>query len=190
MSTATSSRISSPESCPKDGAMPRNVCRLFLVGCLTLLTRQAARGADAADDKPPAPQAPALRVDRHGDPLPSVAIARLGTTRWRHILRDWSGFGLLSVSPDGKYVTSAGDVGLRLWDTHTGKRLDWFAVDLYGFKAAVFTADGKSLLTAAQKEDRNNHDISRVRWAIDHREVGTGKLQRRVEILAARETQE
>src|SRR5262245_50639598 len=104
--------------------MPRSAGRLFLLGCLALLMPQLARGADATPDKPPARQGPAPRVDRHGDPLPAVAIGRLGTTRWRHILRDWSGFGLLSVSPDGKYVASAGDVGLRLWDAHTGKRLD------------------------------------------------------------------
>jgi WD40 repeat protein len=170
--------------------MPRSVGRLFLLGCLALLMGQTARGADAAAEKQPARQGPAPRVDRHGDPLPPVAVARLGTIRWRHILRDWSGFGLPNVSPDGKYVVSAGDVGLRLWDATTGKRLDWFAVDVPGFKAALLTPDGKSLLTAVQKEDRDNSDFWRVRWTIDHREVGTGKLQRRIEIVASRENHE
>src|SRR5262245_15492698 len=164
--------------------MPRCAGRLLLLGCLALLTRHTARGAEASD-KQAVRQGPAPRVDRYGDPLPPVAVARLGTTRWRHILRDWSGFGLPNVSPDGKYALSAGDVGLRLWDATTVKRLDWFAVDNPGFKAAGFTPDGKTLLTAAQKEDRNDHDFWRVRWTIDQREVGTGKQLRRIEFFAS-----
>src|SRR5262249_29525213 len=120
---------------------------------------------------------PVPRVDRHGDPLPAAAVARLGTTRWRHSLRDYSGFGRLAMSPDGKSLVSAGDAGLRLWDAATGRRVGWLAVDTPGFKAARFTPDGRSLLTARLWVDRG-----RPGWLIEHREAGSGKVLKRLEV--------
>ena len=43
---------------------------------------------------PPAPP----RLDRHGDPLPMHAAARLGTTRLRHP----GGVAGVALTPDGK----------------------------------------------------------------------------------------
>src|SRR5262245_79501 len=67
-------------------------------------------------------QGPAL--DRHGNPLPAGAVARMGGLRFRHgdrILR-------VAFSPDGKRVISGGldDGMLRLWDVQTGKELRGF----------------------------------------------------------------
>src|SRR5262249_10770150 len=58
------------------------------------------------------------RLDRFGDPLPSDAVARLGTVRLRHV-------GLcnrVAYSPDGKLLASCGgdNVG-RIWEADTGK---------------------------------------------------------------------
>ncbi len=64
----------------------------------------------------PAVRAPTPDVDRYGDPLPKGAIARLGTTRFRH----GSGFFRVFFAPDGKtLLTARGDV--RVWDAATGR---------------------------------------------------------------------
>ncbi len=57
-------------------------------------------------------------TDLYGDPLPSGAIARLGTVRFRN-------GGFLSdvlVSPDGRTVISAGYYAIELWDAQTGRQ--------------------------------------------------------------------
>ena len=106
---------------------------LFGTACVLVLLGRPTRA------EPP-------RIDDHGDPLPPGAVARLGTVRLRHVLRDGSGAACVAFSPDGKTLVSGGDVGLRAWDVATGKDLGWFP------KAAPATAvrfalDGKTLLT-------------------------------------------
>src|SRR5262245_59812139 len=105
------------------------------------------------------------RTDDHDDPLPPGAIARLGTIRLRHVVRDGSGAACVAFSPDGKTLVSGGDVGLRAWDVATGKDLGWFPT-VAPATAAHFARYGKTLLTID-----NNGSIRR--W-----QAGTGKLLR------------
>ncbi len=66
-----------------------------------------------------APQA-AGRTDRYGDPLPAGALARLGTTRWRH----GTPVTYVAFLPDGKAVLTVSlDDIVRLWDLATGKEI-------------------------------------------------------------------
>jgi RNA polymerase sigma factor (sigma-70 family) len=60
-------------------------------------------------------------VDRYGDPLPKGAIARLGTTRFRH----GGGFFRVFFAPDGKTLVTARDE-VRVWDAATGRLLRSF----------------------------------------------------------------
>src|SRR6516225_8861719 len=108
------------------------------------------------------------RLDNYGDPLPEGAVARLGTLRLRHVVRDGSGAACVVFSPDGKTLVSGGDVGVCAWDVTTGRGLGW-PRDKAPAAAARFSADGKTLITA----DNNG--------SIRHWEVGTGRLIRQTE---------
>jgi WD40 repeat protein len=73
-----------------------------------------------------------------GDPLPKHAVARVGTTQFRH-----QGLDQLAFSPDGKTLfTSGTDQAIRSFDVATGKETHHFA---YAEKFATF-ADGKRVV--------------------------------------------
>jgi RNA polymerase sigma factor (sigma-70 family) len=57
-------------------------------------------------------------TDLYGDPLPSGAIARLGTVRFRHG-NDLEG---LFLSSDGRTLISAGVDAVRMWDVRSGRQ--------------------------------------------------------------------
>jgi uncharacterized protein (TIGR03067 family) len=118
----------------------------------------AARAADAKDaQSPPVPprqvDARSNATDAHGDPLPSGALARSGTVRFRH------GGAVLSLAylGKGKILASGGYVGrntgddtaqgnIRLWQADTGKELRQF--QLQGVAAVAASPDGKILAGA------------------------------------------
>src|SRR5689334_11981389 len=56
-------------------------------------------------------------TDRYGDPLPPMAIARLGTNRFR----PGCPVSSLAYSPNGKTLVSTDFLKVRQWDCSTGK---------------------------------------------------------------------
>ncbi len=115
--------------------MPRT---LPIIGLLLLGSSLAP-----ADEFAPPPRE--VRVDRYGDPLPEGAIARLGTTRFRH-----PGAEQLTFNADGsRFVTSGKDKKVHVWDAATGNRIhiwsqpdgtsDWRCVSADGRLAAIQT---------------------------------------------------
>jgi WD40 repeat protein len=117
---------------------------LLLTWCLALAC--PAAGGPLPDDPKPAKQEPP-RTDRHGDPLPEGAIARLGTVRLRH---QASVFDVL-FSADGKRLISAGHDGrVSVWDPRSGRELQRFPVlssDQHPAPWGCLSPDGKILVT-------------------------------------------
>jgi RNA polymerase sigma factor (sigma-70 family) len=103
-------------------ALVANVRNLALV---LLVLAAAGAGAGLLCRLPAAPQVDATpeekaRTDATGDPLPSGALARLGTVRWHH----GEALSHLRFSADGKQLITAGPDGLvRVWEVATGKEL-------------------------------------------------------------------
>ncbi|HEY7309480.1 MAG TPA: sigma-70 family RNA polymerase sigma factor [Gemmataceae bacterium] len=94
------------------------------------------QGADA-------PRSPKARTDRYGDPLPPGALARLGTVRFRHA--GW--MERLAFTSDGTRLAYAGNDGIRLWETTSGRPVRHFGERSDAF---AFLDDGKRILAGGE----------------------------------------
>ncbi len=84
-------------------------------------------------------------IDAHGDPLPSGALARLGTERYRHD----APITCQAVTNDGKLIATGGGRSVRVWDAATGKQLHVLTINQGGRSVApsavAFSHDGQML---------------------------------------------
>ena len=110
------------------------------------------------------------KSDAFGDLLPSGAVSRLGTVRWRH----GSQITCVAVSPDGKKIVSGGLEGcVRLWDPDTGMQVGSLRnVYLWGIEALAFSPDGRFIALTSRKSGA----------AAELWDVGTESLVRRFEL--------
>jgi RNA polymerase sigma factor (sigma-70 family) len=111
--------------------------------------RAAAEPSQAAPEgeRPESPKdKEQTRTDRNGDPLPTGAVARLGSAR----LNQGGPVAGLAFSPNGKVVASCGgddgaeDRAIHLWDVATGKEVTCLRGDK-GLYRLSFSPDGKLL---------------------------------------------
>jgi RNA polymerase sigma factor (sigma-70 family) len=134
-----------PACCAKLRAAAVAVFALCLVGAAAglLAARPAAPDAPPAD-KPAAPDAePRAAADAEA-PLPAGALARLGTSRFRHPHVASS----VAFAPDGKWVASGSHLGtIRVWEAAAGKLLHEFRTPA-GVNCLDYSPDGKLLASA------------------------------------------
>ncbi len=110
-------------------------------------------------------------TDVHGDPLPSHAVARIGTTRLRHAAPVSS----FAFSPDGKRISAATmwfDVGV--WDARTGQALAFRSRQERGLFRATISPDGS--LFAGRTDDGELGVQESVSGKILHRFAGKKEL--------------
>jgi RNA polymerase sigma factor (sigma-70 family) len=120
-----------------------------LASCWTTGAPAGGRGTAIAEPAVPEGEKPRARVDRFGDPLPDGALARIGTTRFRH-------GGIIQVvafAADGKRLLSYGADGIRVWDAATGREQRHLLEEPgRRFLAPAFSADGKLAATTSVGE--------------------------------------
>jgi WD40 repeat protein len=94
-------------------------------------------GADPLTAQPPARDAES--------PLPAGALARLGTSRFRHAFYVRG----LAISPDGKIIASGSQKNtIRLWDAETGRELKLLTGHTSAIIGLAFSPDGKTLASS------------------------------------------
>jgi WD40 repeat protein len=110
---------------------------LLLLVLLLLDHHASAQGPRSAPAQP--------RLDSYGDPLPEGAVARLGTTRFRH------GQIISGVvfSGDGKSIVASDFYsGVHVWDAAEGKEVRRFFENDYYCHALAISPDGRTLAVA------------------------------------------
>jgi WD40 repeat protein len=95
---------------------------------------------------PAAAGTPESRTDCYGDPLPSGAVARLGTVRFLPRAGAWA----VALSPDGRLVATGTFPGsesnaVELWDAESGAVVGTLADGTNNILSLAFSPDGRQL---------------------------------------------
>jgi WD40 repeat protein len=157
--------------------MTNSVKTILLAAILVWAVTHCALAEPARPkDQKPSPSVAPARSDRHGDPLPPGAIARLGTVRFRHAAR----FGALYFPADGKTLLSDDQEGIvRLWDTATGRERAHFSLSRQLGDRTVLTPDFRVLVTWDDDAPIKIWDVAtgkKLRELTAHSHVDQGKL--------------
>jgi WD40 repeat protein len=103
------------------------------------------------------------KVDQSGDPLPTGAVARLGSIRFRHP----GAVHFVGYSGDGKRVVTASGDTLHFWDARTGKELRQLhikaAPQRQRFRSSpsvLLSGDGKTIVLGAFDGDCTVVDVA------------------------------
>jgi RNA polymerase sigma factor (sigma-70 family) len=135
-------------------AAAMSIC-VALVGLGQAAWFQGGKGQaeEAAQSVSSAPREKAAEtpLDNDKEPLPKEALARVGSTRFRHgdIITSFA------YSPDGKWVATASRDGtVRLWDANTGHLSLKVPLEGKEFPLVGFAREGKSLLVVDTKSAR------------------------------------
>src|SRR5262249_15228318 len=129
-------------------------------------------GLVAAQPRESAPRAAATDALPKGSavvgaesPLPPQALARLGTSRFRHAVVA----AQVVWMPDGKTIVSGSHLGtIRVWDAATGKELRAFRAHDGGVSSLAVSPDGRRLASGSWDctiRLWDTHTWARLPWA-------------------------
>jgi RNA polymerase sigma factor (sigma-70 family) len=111
-----------------------------------LFSWQVLSGKSAAIEAAPVV---AARTDPSGDPLPSGALARLGTVRWRH----GGPVFFAAYSLDNRELLTVGQDGfVRVWESATGKEILRYGPGEVGTLSGAAISAGRKLLATSSKD--------------------------------------
>jgi WD40 repeat protein len=133
------------------------------VGVLALLALPTLGTAQSVTPKGGPPATPP-KAEPAGSTLPPGAVARLGSTRFRHS----GGVHFLGYSGDGRVLLTADSKLLRFWDAHTGKELRRLDIKSrpsrsFPFQAgppAVLSGDGMILVAGFDSGESTVIDVA------------------------------
>jgi RNA polymerase sigma factor (sigma-70 family) len=117
---------------------------LLVVGAGTLAYQGGASNPgqiEQAEEPRAEAEAPPVRIDRYGDPLPVGAVGRLGSVRFRGEPR----IGPPVFSPDGKLIATRSQNTICLWEAVTGKEVRRWPSRNFCSTILAFSPDGKLL---------------------------------------------
>jgi WD40 repeat protein/uncharacterized protein YjiS (DUF1127 family) len=123
--------------------------RLVLAASLVLSPDFPSQGDLPSTPKKEPGQSESARTDNYGDPLPPVALLRLGTLRHRNLYLREPTLRLL----DGKTVLTSTPIEVRWLDLATGRLVRIWSLPK-GYAAGGFSPDGRLVLLTDQKEFR------------------------------------
>jgi WD40 repeat protein len=104
----------------------------------------------------------AAGVDRHGDPLPQGAIARIGTLRFRQASAAYS----VAFSPDGRFIAVGGSAmpsnsTTTIFEARTGKVVRQLPGHAHVVSALAFARDGSLLVSGGGDATLSVWDLAR-----------------------------
>lgn len=144
--------------------MPSSSRRVW--GLVGLFATFAMTGipAESKAQEPPA----GARGDTYGDPLPSGAVLRLGTVRYRQD----SPIYRIAYTPDGRhFLTDGQDSVLRVWDAATGRIVRRIEPDVGVMADFAVTARGHLVMAMGTTLEQGRGFVYRVTIT----EIGTGQ---------------
>ena len=112
----------------------------------------------------PAPPPHVVRFDADGVRLPPGAIARLGSTRFRHEFP----VEHVAYSPDGRHLATACLGSVTVWDARTGRRVWAAGREWFHYRRVAYAADGKALHAAGGTREPKE-------WEVVAFDAATGK---------------
>src|SRR5262245_35053377 len=78
--------------------------------------------------------------DRHGDPLPDGAVARLGT------IQAHPGVRSIAFTPDGQTLITTGDMCVRYWDVNSGRIKKFIEAGRIEIEEHAISSDGRIMV--------------------------------------------